>query len=287
MAGNDSGRGDSATLWSIVIKAAYRKRRSRRRQEERIDEKSGSGLDVISGNSETTESKSVTDLCLGGGVGRLSETGGNGSNSRSGDNDLLRYLMDGGGSGQEDRSRVGDDGCSGTDGSGRGREMEETGGTESGSSSGFLSELFSVDKLNGGGGSRLSIDCKGDIVLEESSLGGSSGKQMDWLGLMEGRVYINENMAGTSLQPYSGAYKRTKGKRWSAEQTNKFYDALSIFGTDLMLVKSVFPEFTDKQIHDKFKAEEKKNKERMDDILINNKRKLTKEDVLMFKQKYK
>ncbi|KAJ1613225.1 SANT domain-containing transcription factor TFIIIB [Cryptosporidium canis] len=278
MAGNDSERGDSATLWSIVIKTAYRKRRSRRRQNER----SGSSLDgsigVDGGQNAGRIFSDGKDATLSGvGSGLPSSKVGSPDGRNNGD-DLLKFLLDGSSRPESRGPEVGSSALDRTDSEGR---------TTGSSSSGFFSELFSVDKLNGGGNSKLSIDCKGDIVLEDNSSSGGSGRQLDWLGLMEGRVYINENMAGTSLQPYSGAYKRTKSKRWSVEQTNKFYDALSLFGTDLMLVKSVFPEFTDKQIHDKFKAEEKKNKQKLDDILINKKKKLTKEDVLIFKQKYK
>ncbi|CUV05505.1 unnamed protein product [Cryptosporidium hominis] len=278
MAGNDSTRGDNATLWSIVIKTAYRKRRSKRKQNEQNSEKDGLNLNGSNNSTSITENDSFGDRYSNDNTFFSSNQLGLGiSDTKNNGSDLLNYLLDGN-SGQENK-RLED--------KNKTSNLFEGINGENNSNNSFLSELFSMDKLNGDGNSKLSIDCKGDIILEENSLNNSSGKQMDWLGLMEGRVYINENMAGTSLQPYSGAYKRTKGKRWSTEQTNKFYDALSLFGTDLMLVKSVFPEFTDKQIHDKFKAEEKKNKERMDDILINNKKKLTKEDVLRFKQKYK
>ncbi|OII72245.1 transcription factor with SANT domain [Cryptosporidium ubiquitum] len=284
MGGNDSTKGDNATLWSIVIKTAYRKRRSKRKQNEQKNEGSGLDLDNYNNYTSTIGNNNFTDrysgdntILNGNTCFSKNQPGPSITDTKSNGDDLLKYLLDGS-PGQENKQLEDKNTVS--------SEFEGV-RTESNSNNSFLSELFSIDKLNGDGGSKLSIDCKGDIIIEENSLNGGSGKQMDWLGLMEGRVYINENMAGTSLQPYSGAYKRTKGKRWSTEQTNKFYDALSLFGTDLMLVKSVFPEFTDKQIHDKFKAEEKKNKDKLDDILINNKKKLTKEDVLRFKQKYK
>ncbi|KAJ1608157.1 SANT domain-containing transcription factor TFIIIB [Cryptosporidium canis] len=278
MVGNDSERGDSATLWSIVIKTAYRKRRSRRRQNERSRSSLDGSVGVDGGQNTGSIFSDGKDAALNGVENWLPNNRAGLPDSRNNGDDLLKFLLDGSSRPESRGPEVSSSDLDKTDGEGR---------TAGSSSSGFFSELFSVDKLNGGGNSKLSIDCKGDIVLEDNSSSGGSGRQLDWLGLMEGRVYINENMAGTSLQPYSGAYKRTKSKRWSMEQTNKFYDALSLFGTDLMLVKSVFPEFTDKQIHDKFKAEEKKNKQKLDDILINKKKKLTKEDVLIFKQKYK
>lgn len=284
MAGNDSTKGDSATLWSIVIKTAYRKKRSKRKQSEQKHDGNAIDLDnynnctSIVGNNNLNDRYSNNNTILNDSNYLSSnQSSSKISDTKSNGDDLLKFLLDG--NSMQENKQLGDKSLVSS--------SEIEGARTESNSNNFLSELFSIDKVSGNGGSKLSIDCKGDIIIEENSLNGNSGKQMDWLGLMEGRVYINENMAGTSLQPYSGAYKRTKSKRWSTEQTNKFYDALSLFGTDLMLVKSVFPEFTDKQIHDKFKAEEKKNKDKLDDILINKKKKLTKEDVLKFKQKYK
>ncbi|KAF7458070.1 putative high mobility group protein B3 [Cryptosporidium felis] len=264
MTGDDLAKRDSATLWSIVIKTAYRKRRCKRRSDESKDNTNKNNAisnDPNPGNELYSSTKNANYI-----------TGSKDEIKNSGD-DLLRFLMDSN-LGSYNSGSISDSNFS-AEGVGKNNENEN-----------FLNELFSNDRLDGNSGSKLSIDCKGEIVFDEG-LTNSSNKQVDWLGLMDGRIYINENMAGTSLQPYSGAYKKTKGKRWSLEQTEKFYDALSLFGTDLMLVKSVFPEFTDKQIHDKFKAEEKKNKDRLDNILIYNKKKLTKEDVIRFKEKYK
>ncbi|KAF8821863.1 Myb family Dna-binding domain-containing protein, partial [Cardiosporidium cionae] len=61
------------------------------------------------------------------------------------------------------------------------------------------------------------------------------------------------------IPAYEGAYKRTKSRKWSSEDISKFYQAIEMFGTDLMMVQIAMPEFTDKQIRDKFKAEEKRN----------------------------
>ncbi|KAH7650518.1 hypothetical protein FG379_003590 [Cryptosporidium bovis] len=284
MGGNEANKGDKATLWSIVIKAAYRKRRSKRKQVEREDVTNSNSVDLNC--TDPTSAGTYRNSERSGNVNTSSKEenyydknfdGGNNNNSESCD-DLLKFLLEpsmGSGNVNNENKKMNTN-CN----------INNSSTIFTGENGSFLNEIFSTDKLSGNGGSKLSLDCKGEIIIEDTSLMSNSGRQIDWLGLMEGRVYINENMAGTCLQPFSGAYKRTKGKRWSLEQTEKFYDALSLFGTDLMLVKSVFPEFTDKQVHDKFKAEEKRNKDRLDNILLNNKRKLTKEDIDKFNLKY-
>ncbi|CDJ27064.1 uncharacterized protein EMH_0028730 [Eimeria mitis] len=70
-----------------------------------------------------------------------------------------------------------------------------------------------------------------------------------------------------ALQPYEGAYKKTKGKRWTEEETRKFYDCLSCCGTDLLLIKTMMPGVTDGQLKRKLKIEEKKNAARVEAAL--------------------
>ncbi|GIX64844.1 homeodomain-like containing protein [Babesia caballi] len=62
---------------------------------------------------------------------------------------------------------------------------------------------------------------------------------------------------------YASAYKRTKSLKWSAEDTLRFYEAVRNFGSDLLMVRSMLPEFTDKQIYDKFKLEEKRHPDKL------------------------
>ncbi|KAH8741705.1 transcription factor TFIIIB [Cryptosporidium ryanae] len=288
---NETNKDDKTTLWSIVIKAAYRKRRSKRRQAECGGVVNGNGNDCsLNSDDSSMLTDSYGNSDRPGSDNNYSkgeyyynqnfEKRGNNNNNSGSCDDLLKFLLEPSGNPRNSS----DDSKKPNRNVNNGNSNSST--TFTGENGSFLNELFSNDKLSGNSGSKLSLDCKGEIIIEDTNLMNNSARQIDWLGLMEGRVYINENMAGTCLQPFSGAYKRTKGKRWSLEQTEKFYDALSLFGTDLMLVKSVFPEFTDKQVHDKFKAEEKRNKEKLDNILLNNKRKLTKEDIDKFNLKY-
>ncbi|GFE55477.1 Myb family DNA-binding domain-containing protein [Babesia ovis] len=62
---------------------------------------------------------------------------------------------------------------------------------------------------------------------------------------------------------YASAYRRSKSVKWSAEDTTRFYEAVRNFGSDLLMVRSMLPEFTDKQLYGKFKIEEKRNPERL------------------------
>ncbi|ORM41284.1 Transcription factor TFIIIB component B'' [Babesia sp. Xinjiang] len=66
---------------------------------------------------------------------------------------------------------------------------------------------------------------------------------------------------------YASAYRRTKTLKWSAEDTARFYEAVRHFGSDLLMVRSMLPEFTDKQIYDKFKMEEKRNPDKLNRAL--------------------
>lgn len=52
--------------------------------------------------------------------------------------------------------------------------------------------------------------------------------------------------------------KRSHTDRWTTEEVNQFYDALSLFGTDFSLISQLFPYRTRKQIKLKFNLEEKK-----------------------------
>ncbi|EDO05799.2 transcription factor TFIIIB family protein [Babesia bovis T2Bo] len=71
------------------------------------------------------------------------------------------------------------------------------------------------------------------------------------------------DMGYTRRGQYASAYRRSKTVKWSTEDTARFYEALRNFGSDLLMVRSMLPEFTDKQIYDKFKLEEKRDPERI------------------------
>lgn len=65
---------------------------------------------------------------------------------------------------------------------------------------------------------------------------------------------------------------RAKGSnRWSPAETDLFYEALSMCGTDFSMVQTLFPHRTRPQIKGKYKLEEKSNPNRINAALRNKK----------------
>ncbi|CBZ52326.1 myb-like DNA-binding / high mobility group box domain-containing protein [Neospora caninum Liverpool] len=157
----------------------------------------------------------------------------------------------------------------------KGREEDE------GTAEKDLSALF--DTPGQGSAPALRLDADGQLVMAEGgeeleppvcTCGASLGL-FDGLGqaapcvcLFNGRRRLVEEggpggVNGLSLQPYAGAYKSTKGKRWTPEETQRFYAALEQYGTDLLLVGTLLPHVTDKQLKLKLKIEERRCPEKM------------------------
>ncbi|KTW28879.1 hypothetical protein T552_01508 [Pneumocystis carinii B80] len=61
--------------------------------------------------------------------------------------------------------------------------------------------------------------------------------------------------------------KREKSDRWSLEETQRFYNALSQWGTDFGVICKMFPNRSQRQIKNKFNSEEKKYPERINTAL--------------------
>ncbi|KAG6840919.1 hypothetical protein C0991_003261, partial [Blastosporella zonata] len=69
----------------------------------------------------------------------------------------------------------------------------------------------------------------------------------------------------------SGTYgKRYRGSRWSAEETELFFDALAQYGENYELIAYVLPGRDRKSCKNKFKAEDKRNPARINHCLNNN-----------------
>ncbi|PFH34496.1 Myb family DNA-binding domain-containing protein [Besnoitia besnoiti] len=142
----------------------------------------------------------------------------------------------------------------------------------------------------------LRLDADGQLVMAEgggeeidqhactcgASLGlfdGIGGQAAPCVCLFNGRRrLVEEGGAGgvnsLSLQPYAGAYKSTKGKKWTPEETQRFYAALEQYGTDLLLVRTLLPHVTDKQLKLKLKIEERRYPEKVE-AALNRRRQLT------------
>ena len=109
----------------------------------------------------------------------------------------------------------------------------------------------------------LRLDEEGNLLLEEplSSLGRTDHGPAF---LMEGRVVVDENYNESRIiQPYHGAYKRSKAVKWMKADEDTFYEALETFGLDLMMVRTWLPHFSARQIKDKYHVEERRNAERV------------------------
>lgn len=61
--------------------------------------------------------------------------------------------------------------------------------------------------------------------------------------------------------------KKEKSEKWLPEETEKFYKALQIFGTDFSIIMKLLPGRSRKQIKNKFNKEEKANPDKIDIIL--------------------
>jgi transcription factor TFIIIB component B'' len=95
----------------------------------------------------------------------------------------------------------------------------------------------------------------GQIVLDEESLRIDRHKRD---ALEEENMEIVEENVHTRLVNSGTWSKREKGDRWEAEDTDRFYEALSMFGTDFEIISRLFPGRSRRQIKNKFNCEERK-----------------------------
>ena len=61
---------------------------------------------------------------------------------------------------------------------------------------------------------------------------------------------------------------RSKSDPWGEEETDRFYEALSMFGTDFFIISTLFPGKTRKMIKAKFVREERLDPPRINDALL-------------------
>jgi hypothetical protein len=72
---------------------------------------------------------------------------------------------------------------------------------------------------------------------------------------------------------YDFAYRRPKPTKWSVEDTDKFYEALLMYGSDQMLINTSLPNYTPVQIRQKYKAEMRNDPKRFNAALYSKNRK--------------
>jgi len=115
-------------------------------------------------------------------------------------------------------------------------------------------------------GPRLRIDESGNIIVDETSL--SFGPETSFSE--EGPVTTEE-----SVTQYKEAYQRTSRSKWTDKETDDFYEALRIYGTDLFLVQTFFRNKSAAQIKQKYSREVKRNPAKVNLALTVEARKLT------------
>lgn len=111
---------------------------------------------------------------------------------------------------------------------------------------------------------QIRIGPNGETIIDEESL------FVDRNVGDETADYTHVEESDVSKFVNSGTYgRRFRGSRWSAEETELFYDALSQFGENYELISYVLPGRDRKSCKNKFKAEDKKNSARINYCLNN------------------
>ena len=116
--------------------------------------------------------------------------------------------------------------------------------TESSDSFQAVQAITPVDTSSSEG--QLVFDADGNIVLSAAPVTNSADYS------------FSGTVVDAMLTGYEFAYKKTRPTKWSPDETERFYSALSRFGSDLMLVNTAFPSLTASQIRQKFKAENRR-----------------------------
>ncbi|KAI0931682.1 hypothetical protein AcW1_000982 [Taiwanofungus camphoratus] len=113
---------------------------------------------------------------------------------------------------------------------------------------------------------QVRIGANGETIIDEESLFVNRNEEDE----TENYTHVEES--DTTKFVNSSTYsKKLRGSRWSAEETELFYDALSQFGENYELISYVLPGRDRKACKNKFKAEDKKNPTRVT-YCLNNRR---------------
>lgn len=98
----------------------------------------------------------------------------------------------------------------------------------------------------------LVFDSEGNMILQTVSAAVASDRVCG-----EATTTIDSATCG-----YDFAYRKPKPTKWTVEDTNKFYQAMELYGSDQMLINTMLPGFTAVQIRQKFKAEMRSSPQR-------------------------
>ncbi|KAL0951516.1 hypothetical protein HGRIS_008201 [Hohenbuehelia grisea] len=111
---------------------------------------------------------------------------------------------------------------------------------------------------------QVRIGPNGETIIDEASLVVDRQEDVDTSG------YTHVVESDTTKFVNSGSYgKKCRGSRWSKEETEIFYHALSQYGENYELLAYVMPGRDRKACKNKFKAEDKKNPTRISHCLDN------------------
>jgi len=111
---------------------------------------------------------------------------------------------------------------------------------------------------------QVRIGPNGETIVDEESL------FVDRIDENETINYTHVEESDTTKFVNSSTYgKKYRGSRWSAEETELFFDALSQFGENYELISYVLPGRDRKACKNKFKAEDRKNPNRITYCLNN------------------
>ncbi|KAI9512560.1 hypothetical protein F5148DRAFT_973313 [Russula earlei] len=111
---------------------------------------------------------------------------------------------------------------------------------------------------------QVRIGPNGETIVDEESLFVDRAEEHD----TDNYVHVEESDATKFVN--SGSYsKKFRGTRWTAEETELFYAALSQFGENYELMSYVLPGRDRKACKAKFKTEDKKNSHRINHCLKN------------------
>lgn len=116
---------------------------------------------------------------------------------------------------------------------------------------------------------KVKVGLDGKIVLDEGS---TIIKRKNLIEEQEAIVEDNEDIISkTNYDSFRRRPTRSSQTKWSTEDTKKFYQALTILGTDFSMMESLL--FTGSrsrtELHKKFKREERINKKKVDIALSN------------------
>lgn len=97
---------------------------------------------------------------------------------------------------------------------------------------------------------QVKIGPNGQLIIDEKSLVIDKAEE----NVDRSEIVVDDDNTG------NGFYKkRAKSKEWNKWETMKFYKALNTYGTDFLLMQSVFPKRTRQELKLKYKKEEKLN----------------------------